>query len=70
MLMELDTAGGFQLRKRALHVFAEAARVHAFRAVCNGDGDTEAKMAALGELMDTSQGSCRCAFWLRQSVMG
>lgn len=52
--------GGFKLRDRALHVYAEAARVPQFRDVCNDASLAPAqKMAALGALMDASQASCR-----------
>lgn len=50
----------FKLHDRAAHVFAEAARVPAFREVCLAKGTPAAeRMAALGRLMDDSQASCR-----------
>jgi galactokinase len=51
--------GGLFLRDRAAHVYAEADRVHAFRAVAAGEGGGDA-LAGLGRLMDASQASCRC----------
>ncbi|KAJ9512204.1 hypothetical protein QJQ45_012753 [Haematococcus lacustris] len=50
--------GGFKLRQRALHVYQEAQRVRDFKAVCDGTQAPEAKMAALGALMDSSHASC------------
>ena len=50
--------GGLRLRDRAAHVYAEAARVHAFRAAAAGEGGGDA-LAGLGRLMDESQASCR-----------
>jgi N-acetylgalactosamine kinase len=50
---------GLHLRSRAAHVYAEADRVHAFRAVAAGEGGGDA-LAGLGRLMDESQASCRC----------
>ena len=49
-----EPEGGFRLRDRAAHVFAEAARVGE-AAVALGRGDA----AALGALMDASHASCR-----------
>ncbi|KAJ2512731.1 galactokinase [Coemansia sp. RSA 2049] len=61
----------FQLLKRAQHVFSEALRVVRFRQICereNGD-DADGKSsnnssvgAALGDLMNQSQDSCRDQF--------
>ncbi|KAK9826693.1 hypothetical protein WJX74_010258 [Apatococcus lobatus] len=51
--------GGFRLQSRALHVFAEADRVLAFRDVCTGDAPGEHKLESLGCIMDESQASCR-----------
>lgn len=51
--------GGFRLQSRALHVFAEADRVLAFRDVCTGDAPGEQKLEDLGRIMDESQASCR-----------
>ena len=53
-------AGGFKLQQRAVHVYAEAARVPEFKAVCDRSAPAEEKVAALGRLMDASQASCRC----------
>lgn len=47
------------MRQRALHVYAEAARVPQFKEACNEGGSEEAKLARLGQLMDESQASCR-----------
>ncbi|KAK9816763.1 hypothetical protein WJX72_004871 [[Myrmecia] bisecta] len=53
-------AGGFKLRNRARHVYAEAARVLQFRDVCNSSQiGAEDKLGKLGALMDESQASCR-----------
>ena len=57
-------ANGFELYKRAKHVFSEAKRVHAFRAVTQGvkpyySGEV---LKDLGSLMDQSQDSCRDLF--------
>jgi N-acetylgalactosamine kinase len=49
---------GLRLRDRAAHVYAEADRVHAFRATASGEGGGDA-LAGLGQLMDASQASCR-----------
>ena len=54
-------AGGFKLQQRAVHVYAEAARVPEFKAVCDRSAPAEEKVAALGRLMDASQASCRCS---------
>lgn len=51
--------GGFRLQSRALHVFAEADRVLAFRDVCSGGLPGEKKLEELGRIMDESQASCR-----------
>ena len=52
-------ADGFKLRDRALHVYSEAARVTSFKATCDDAGlGGEAKLAALGALMDASHASC------------
>lgn len=49
----------FQLRKRALHVYGEASRVEAFKAVCmDAVLNAKAKMQQLGALMDASHASC------------
>lgn len=59
---------GLRLRDRAAHVYAEAERVHAFRAAAADDGGG---LEGLGRLMDDSQASCRCVllfyfiFWER-----
>jgi N-acetylgalactosamine kinase len=55
----------FKLRDRAVHVYAEAARVHRFRALCDDDDvnvDGEQRLAALGALMSDSHESCRALF--------
>ena len=59
-------SGGFHLRKRAVHVYSEAARVWAFKQVCDDNslgGDD--KLKRLGQLMDESQASCRWALYHR-----
>jgi galactokinase len=55
----IASAGGFKLQQRALHVYAEAARVPAFKGVCDSAAPAEEKIAQLGALMDDSQASCR-----------
>jgi len=57
-----EKLGGFQLRARALHVFAEAARVRRFGSLCEGPQDLDAEARdrlakELGELMDASHTS-------------
>ena len=52
-------AGGFKLRQRALHVYAEALRVPLFQKACNEGGSEAEKLDRLGKLMDESQASCR-----------
>ncbi|KAK9792724.1 hypothetical protein WJX73_007552 [Symbiochloris irregularis] len=54
-----ESAGGYKLRQRALHVYAEAQRVPQFRDVCNGSASADEKLAQLAQLMDDSQTSCR-----------
>ena len=54
-------AGGFRLQQRACHVYAEAARVPAFKAICDSGAPAPDRAAQLGALMDSSQASCRCA---------
>ena len=51
---------GLRLRDRAAHVYAEAERVHAFRAAAADDGGG---LEGLGRLMDDSQASCRCVLF-------
>ena len=48
----------FHLRKRLRHIFSEAARVEAFRNICEGGGDPVA-FQSLGDLMSESHVSCR-----------
>ena len=56
----VDTSNGLALRDRALHVYAEAARVFAFRDVCSAaQGDA---LERLGQLMNDSQSDCRAHF--------
>lgn len=55
----LATFDAFRLHDRAAHVYAEAARVGEFRAVCLGEAPAGDKIAALGALMDDSHASCR-----------
>ena len=50
--------GGFKLRDRACHVYAEAQRVAQFAAACASGAPLE----ALGALMDASHASCRDAY--------
>jgi galactokinase len=52
-------AGGFRLRQRALHVYAESLRVPLFQKACNERGSDSEKLEKLGKLMDESQASCR-----------
>ncbi|KAI5797734.1 ribosomal protein S5 domain 2-type protein [Geopyxis carbonaria] len=52
-------ASHFQLRDRALHVFAEAARVDAMCALLSSDADDADLLPALGALLRASQDSCR-----------
>ncbi|PSC75650.1 Galactokinase [Micractinium conductrix] len=59
-LRVLAANGSFELRKRALHVYAEKQRVPDFRDVCNSSSlSAEEKLAQLGKLMDESHASCR-----------
>ena len=58
-MMPTCGAGGFKLKQRALHVFAEAGRVVQFRDACNKKCSEDEKLARLGQLMDESQDSCR-----------
>lgn len=58
-LRVLAANGSFELRKRALHVYAEKQRVPDFRDVCNSGASVEEKLAKLGKLMDESHASCR-----------
>ncbi|KAL4860073.1 Galactokinase [Chlorella vulgaris] len=58
-LRVLAANDSFELKNRALHVYAEKERVPAFRDVCNSEGDVETKMSKLGALMDESHASCR-----------
>ncbi len=58
-VLNSGSAEGFHLFRRARHVATEAARVWAFRAVCEADGDAPDKLARLGELMSESHTSCR-----------
>jgi N-acetylgalactosamine kinase len=51
--------GGFKLRQRALHVYAEALRVPLFQKACNEGGSEAEKLEKIGKLMDESQASCR-----------
>ncbi len=57
----VKAAGGkFKLRDRAVHVWGEAARVPAFREVCNDSAAAAAdKLRRLASLMDASHASCR-----------
>eukprot|EP00887_Chlorella_sp_A99_P000781 scaffold5.g781.t1 len=57
-LRVLGARSEFALRQRAAHVYAEKARVLAFRDVANGELPAEEKLARLGQLMDESQASC------------
>ncbi len=54
---------GYKLRDRALHVFSEAGRVHAFKEVCDTSaGDDRQRLQQLGALMDASHASCSKLF--------
>lgn len=58
-LRVLRARTSFELRRRALHVYAEKQRVLDFAAVCRGGEAPGDKLLLLGELMDASQASCR-----------
>ncbi|PRW59155.1 Galactokinase [Chlorella sorokiniana] len=58
-LRVLGANDSFELKKRALHVYAEKQRVPDFRDVCNSGAPVDEKMAKLGQLMDESHASCR-----------
>lgn len=55
----LAEATEFLLRDRATHVYGEAQRVASFAASCAEEGEADAKLVALGELMTASHSSCR-----------
>ena len=53
----------FLLYERATHVFAEAARVYQFKAVCEDDSlEEEDKVLKLGKLMNESHFSCKVLY--------
>ncbi len=51
----------FELKKRALHVFTEAQRVHDFKDTCMSDADDD-KLRKLGDLMNQSHESCKSLY--------
>lgn len=63
LVLKVAAESGFQLRKRALHVFSEARRVLQFADFCRDDsGSTstvQGKLVQLAQLMDDSHASCR-----------
>ncbi|KAI8322048.1 Galactokinase [Martensiomyces pterosporus] len=55
-------ADRFKLLQRAQHVYSETLRVVKFRQICESGDSTTDYFAALGELMNQSQDSCRDLF--------
>jgi len=54
-------AEGFALYSRSLHVFSEANRVYQFKKICEM-APYEDQLKDLGELMNSSQESCKTLF--------
>ena len=59
VLRTAASAGAYQLRNRAVHVWEEAARVPQFRDICNSSAASGEKLSQLAALMDASHASCR-----------
>lgn len=57
VIRPVNTGAGFELRKRALHVFTEAQRVREFAESCCAT--PEPSVGSLGALMNASHRSCR-----------